>query len=92
MSYLSFYCACCRFADKAVVVSASFRDLIRSLFVAKLKWKKLQCSGSGPERRLGHIAVLVCGQVVIDQQPLLLTFSGILGPVYMEKSCLGKKG
>lgn len=35
-----------------------------SLLPAKLKWKKLQCSGIGPERRLGHSAVLVYGQVM----------------------------
>lgn len=33
------------------------------LYSAKLKWKKLQCAGSGPERRLGHTAVLIYGQV-----------------------------
>ena len=33
--------------------------------LAKLKWKKLQCSGTGPDRRLGHSAVLVYGQVML---------------------------
>ena len=30
---------------------------------AKLKWKKLQCSGEGPDRRHGHTAVMIYGQV-----------------------------
>lgn len=49
--------------DKAKVPTP-FEDVYK-LSMSKLKWKKLQCSGSGPERRLGHIAVLVCGQLII---------------------------
>ena len=30
---------------------------------AKLKWKKLQCSGEGPDRRHGHTAVMIYGLV-----------------------------
>ncbi|RMX54907.1 hypothetical protein pdam_00015089 [Pocillopora damicornis] len=35
------------------------------LNTAKLKWKKLQCSGEGPDRRHGHIAVMIYGQLII---------------------------
>jgi len=49
--------------DKAKVVTP-FDDL-HKLSLSKLKWKKLQCEGLGPERRLGHTAVLIYGQLVI---------------------------
>ncbi|KAL9951132.1 hypothetical protein ACROYT_G043743 [Oculina patagonica] len=45
-------------------VTTPFDDVYK-FSLSKLKWKKLQCSGTGPERRLGHIAVLVYGQLVI---------------------------
>lgn len=49
--------------DKAKVTTP-FDDL-HKLSLSKLKWKKINCGGSGPERRLGHCAVLIYGQLVI---------------------------
>ncbi|KAK2569848.1 Acyl-CoA-binding domain-containing protein 4 [Acropora cervicornis] len=50
--------------DKAIKVTTPFDD-IQKLSLSKLKWKKLICGGTQPERRLGHTAVFVYGQLVI---------------------------
>ncbi|XP_068676602.1 kelch domain-containing protein 3-like [Montipora foliosa] len=49
--------------DKAKVTTPF--DDVQKLSLSKLKWKKLHCGGSGPEKRLGHTAVLIYGQLVI---------------------------
>ncbi|XP_031574468.1 rab9 effector protein with kelch motifs-like [Actinia tenebrosa] len=33
--------------------------------LSKMKWKKLHCEGTPPERRLGHTAVMVYGQMIV---------------------------
>lgn len=45
-------------------VTTPFDDIYK-LSLTKLKWKKLQCSGEGPDRRHGHTAVMIYGQLII---------------------------
>ncbi|KAJ7386387.1 hypothetical protein OS493_008511 [Desmophyllum pertusum] len=74
-------------------LTTPFDDVYKFSF-SKLKWKKLQCAGTGPERRLGHTAVLIYGQTraALKHLPPEMTgtdisslsqssFSDISGPV-----------
>lgn len=38
-------------------------DVFSCFITAKMKWKKLHCERTPPDRRLGHTAVIVYGQV-----------------------------